>query len=792
MYNYLNDLNEIQRKAVEHINGPSLIIAGAGSGKTRVLTYRIAHLLRLGNHPASILSLTFTNKAAREMKERIGKIVGDKTANQLWMGTFHSIFARILRYEADTIGFPKNFTIYDTTDSRNLIKTIVKELQLDIKIYSPRQIHSKISKAKNNLITPPQYKNNHQFQKTDNLMRQPATGQIYEIYVKRCYKSGAMDFDDLLVNTLLLLKNNKATLAKYQDRFRYILVDEYQDTNFVQYFIVKLLAAGHKNVCVVGDDSQSIYSFRGARIENILHFQKDYPDNKLFKLEQNYRSTQNIVDAANSIIEKNENRIPKVVWSDNDIGNKIDVKLFMNELEEAINTVNGIIDARYSNHIDFKDVAILYRTNAQSRALEEALRKRNIPYKVYSGISFYQRKEVKDLLAYYRLVVNIKDDEALKRIINYPKRGIGDTTIQKLESVANSKGISLWQTICNIQRINSNVGARTVNRIIEFVEMMQEFMQQVSRENAYELARQIASKCGIIKELYHDKTPEGISRYENIQELLNGIKEFTEQDDQETENLTLDNFLQEVSLLTNEDTDDEEDNEKVSLMTIHSSKGLEFEYIYLVGLEENLFPSEMSSKNPRDLEEERRLFYVAVTRAKKHLTISCARNRYRWGQLISPTPSRFISEIDSKFVNLPDAFIEEYCGAEETFDYTPNRGVNNKYFSKQTTNQRNLENFETMRKNSNTETMTFDPVPTNRKLKKIKENSKKPKVNSNFQPSDAQKIQVGMQVEHQRFGFGKVLNLDGTYPNVKATIFFHHAGQKQLLLKFAKLKIIKG
>ncbi len=792
MYNYLNDLNEIQRKAVEYIKGPSLIIAGAGSGKTRVLTYKIAHLLRLGNHPATILALTFTNKAAREMKERIGKIVGAKTASQLWMGTFHSIFARILRYEADTIGFPKNYTIYDTTDSRNLIKTIVKELQLDSKIYSPRQIHSKISKAKNNLITPPQYKNNYEFQQADRVMRQPATGQIYEIYVRRCYKSGAMDFDDLLVNTLLLLKNNKTILAKYQDRFRYILVDEYQDTNFVQYFIVKLLAAAHKNVCVVGDDSQSIYSFRGARIENILHFQKDYPNNKLFKLEQNYRSTQNIVDAANSIIEKNKNRIPKVVWSDNDVGNKIDVKQFMNELEEAINTVNGIIDARYSNHIDFKDVAILYRTNAQSRSFEEALRKRNIPYKIYSGVSFYQRKEIKDLLAYYRLVVNPKDDEALKRIINYPKRGIGDTTIQKLESIGNNKGISLWETICNIHKISSNIGMRTVNRIAEFTKMIQEFMQQLQQENAYNLARDIASKCEIIKELYQDKTPEGISRYENIQELLNGIKEFVEQNDQEPENLTLDNFLQEVSLLTNEDTDNEDDNDKVSLMTIHSSKGLEFEYIYLVGLEENLFPSEMSSKNPKDLEEERRLFYVAVTRAKKHLTISCAKNRYRWGQQISPAPSRFISEIDNKFVNLPDALIEDYCDAEETFDYSPSLGTNNKYFSKQTTNQQNLENFEAMRKNSNSETMTFDPVPTNRKLKKIKENNKKPKVNTNFQPSDAQKIQAGMQVEHQRFGYGKVLNLDGTYPNVKATIFFHHAGQKQLLLKFAKLKIIKG
>ncbi len=763
---YLDELNENQRSAVENINGPSLVIAGAGSGKTRVLTYRIAHLVKLGKRPSSILALTFTNKAAKEMKERIAKIVGYNTAKYLWMGTFHSIFAKILRTEASSIGYTSNFTIYDSADSKNLIKTIVKELNYSDKDYKTSLVLNRISMAKNNLVTAKAYAKNMQFQEVDFKMRVANIYKIYQIYSNRCFKSGAMDFDDLLLQTNILFHNNKKVLEKYQSMFNYILVDEYQDTNYSQYLIVKRLAQTHKNICVVGDDAQSIYSFRGAKIENILNFKKDYPNNKLYKLEQNYRSTQNIVNAANSIILKNQKQIQKNVFSENESGNKIKLIEAYNDIEEGILVADTIEQQRLIELDEFKDYAILYRTNAQSRVFEEALRKRNIPYKIYGGTAFYQRKEIKDFLAYCKLIVNKADNEAFKRIINYPKRGIGQTTIKKISDFANTKASSMWEVAANIMKYNIGVASRTQNKIAEFVGLINYFTEKQNSLNAYDLASEIGSKSEILSDLYKDKSIESISRHENVQELLNAIKDFTLQKDIDSSELTLVNFLNDIALLTDADTESEEDKNKVTLMTIHSSKGLEFKSVFVVGLEEKLFPGERSTVDINSLEEERRLFYVAVTRAEKNLCLSYAKHRYRWGKTDYCIPSRFLRDVD-------EVFLESVSNIEDIKDN----------FSEST----NETNFKNSSGNSLKKGFTVKPNFNNIKNTHIpiKKHSTAENESSNSE------IQAGMKVKHSRFGTGKVLKVEGDIPNTRATIFFQSVGQKQLLLKFAKLTISK-
>ncbi len=803
---YLEELNPVQREAVECTEGPVMIIAGAGSGKTRVLTYRIAHLMKKGVDPFNILSLTFTNKAAREMKERIAKIVGESEAKNLWMGTFHSVFARILRSEAEKIGYPPNFTIYDTDDAKSLIKTILKEQGLDDKIYKPGTVLSRISAAKNNLISAQSYLNNPQIQEEDRQSAKPKMGIIYEIYRNRCFKAGAMDFDDLLFNTNVLLRDFPAVLHKYQHKFKYILVDEYQDTNFSQYLIVKQLAAAFRNICVVGDDAQSIYAFRGATIQNILNFEKDYPELRIFKLEQNYRSTKNIVGAANSVIAKNKDQLKKNVFTDNAEGEIIKVVKTESDNSEGNFIANSIFETKMNEQAHNRDFAILYRTNAQSRAMEEALRRQNIAYRIYGGLSFYQRKEIKDLLAYYRLTINNNDEEALKRIINYPARGIGDTTLDKIIVAANDHNISLWKVIENINEfdIGLNTGAKT--KVDEFASMIKSFSAQLTTQNAYDLGQHIAIHSGILKDLYADKSPEGVSRHENIQELLNGMKEFTETeleivlDETEKENQlereesqklkvkseqiekgllfseelpinneqatsTLNVFMQDIALMTDADkkNETEEDKNKVVLMTIHAAKGLEFPYVYIVGLEENLFPSQMSLTDRADLEEERRLFYVALTRAEKRVTLTYSTSRYRWGNLIYSEPSRFIEELDSKYLQLPTENNGRIFGEEE-------------YSTK-----------PKLHTSKPKETFVQRPV-MGKKLVKVNKASKN---TSDFDTESLRNLNVGMQVQHDRFGNGKVVNMDGDFPNNKATIFFEGIGQKQLLIKFAKLRIVE-
>lgn len=768
--NYLDELNEAQRQAVTNISGPSLVIAGAGSGKTRVLTYRIAHLLQNGAKPGSILALTFTNKAAKEMKERIAAIVGQHTARYLWMGTFHSIFARILRTESETIGFPSNFTIYDSADSKSLIRTIIKEMQLDEKTYKPNVVSSRISGAKNNLVTPPAYQKNAQIMEYDMSIRMPRIAEIYKEYDKRCFMAGAMDFDDLLLKTNILFRDHKEVLEKYQKRFDYLLVDEYQDTNFAQYLIVKNLAALHHNLCVVGDDAQSIYSFRGARIENILNFQKDYPKHKIFKLEQNYRSTQSIVNAANSIIARNKRQIPKNVFSENNHGNPIKVFSALTDNEEGYLVANEISETRMRQHYNYKDYAILYRTNAQSRIFEEALRKRNIPYKIYGGLSFYQRKEIKDLLSYFRVIINPKDNEALKRIINYPARGIGETTLGKLEQAALAAGKSIFEIIQNCPTENpAGLNKGTISKLADFSGIIGQFAERTTSADAYELASSVATETGIMKDLYRDQTPEGRSRFENIQELLNGIQEFTINAREEGLPNSLSNYMEDVALLTDQDSEKEEDRDKVTLMTVHSSKGLEFKNVFIVGLEENLFPSAPMGANPtiESFEEERRLFYVALTRAEENACLSFARQRYRWGKLDFCNPSRFIAEIDERYLLLPE---------ENEFSFDTEK-TNTQPFASQSKAQ--IPGQRLM--GGNTQAMS-------QKLTKLREAKKQ---NQTADGDDPRDIQSGMVVEHQRFGQGKVLQVEGTFPNLKATVFFQHAGQKQLLLKFAKLRIIK-
>lgn len=765
---YLQELNEAQREAVVRTEGPSLVIAGAGSGKTRVLTYRIAHLLKQGARPSSILALTFTNKAAREMKERIARVAGENVARYLWMGTFHSIFARILRVEHETIGYPSNYTIYDSADSKSLIKTIIKSFQLDDKVYKPGVVASRISMAKNNLITPIAYANSAEIKSVDKNMRMPSISEIYKEYTKRCRLSGAMDFDDLLMITNMLFRDHPEILDKYQDRFGYVLVDEYQDTNYAQYLIIKKLAVKHKNICVVGDDAQSIYSFRGARIENILNFKNDYPDHKVFKLEQNYRSTKMIVNAANSIIAKNKRQIPKTVFSENESGAPIKVVSALTDNEEGFLVAQEIAQTQLRDHFQYQDYAILYRTNAQSRIFEESLRKRNIPYRIYGGLSFYQRKEIKDLLGYFRMTINPDDNEALKRIINFPARGIGQTTLSKIETAAIGKETSVWKIIKVLPEINhANLNRGTVAKILNFVVLIERFQNLSKETDAFETAKTIAEQTGILKELYNDKSPEGLSRHENIQELLNGIQEFTITAREEGEPDKLERYLEDVALLTDQDTDKDEDRNKVTLMTVHSAKGLEFKNVFVVGLEENLFPSQRQGEKTtmESLEEERRLFYVAITRAKENAWLSYATQRYRWGNLDFCTPSRFLEELDEKFLdnqnaqNIPTRSQSQTRGSTQTF-----------------TRRQPPSAFKTPESQN-----IF-----NKKLVSLKESKQN---QSNFEGDDPAKIQAGMIVEHQRFGEGKVLNIEGIPPNLKATVFFQRAGQKQLLLKFAKLKI---
>lgn len=756
---YLQGLNPSQRAAVEQTEGPVMIVAGAGSGKTRVITYRVAHLIRKGVDPFHILVLTFTNKAAKEMRERIMNVVGYEAKN-IWMGTFHSVFAKILRVEAHRIGYPNNFTIYDTDDSKSLIRAILKEMQLDDKLYNANFVYNRISAAKNNLISSAEYQRNEQIQAEDHAAGRGKLGLIYHTYTQRCYKAGAMDFDDLLFKTNVLLKEDAEVLYKYQMKFKYLMVDEYQDTNFSQYLIVKKLAAINENICVVGDDAQSIYAFRGADIQNILNFEKDYPDLQVFKLEQNYRSTQNIVNAANSIISNNKNQLKKNVFSEKEAGDKIKVVRAFSDNEEGKIVAEAIMQDRGLMPLNYKDFAILYRTNAQSRAMEEALRKLNIPYKIYGGTSFYQRKEIKDLVAYFRLTLNPNDEEALKRVINYPRRGIGDTSVERIFIAADQHQASLWDVISQPQNF---LDGRTAAAVYAFGSMIQSFQVEAKKNNAYEVALHIAQHAGILKDLYEDKSVEGLNRYENIQELLNGIKEFSEREDIDDKGLHV--FMQDVALLTNDDNDKNPNADTVSLMTIHSSKGLEFPQVFIVGLEENLFPSQLALNSRSDLEEERRLFYVAITRAESKLTLSYSTSRYKWGSLNNCEPSRFIDELDPRYLAL---------------DFRPqgSRTGNTDSFAGERTawadNQKDI--FTKPKPKPATKTTSILP--------------KAHRPSEGFAPSDTNNLQVGMEVEHERFGFGKVINLEGQKPNIKATIFFKELGQKQLLLKFAKLRIV--
>ncbi len=769
---YLKELNPVQREAVENINGASLVIAGAGSGKTRVLTYRIAHLLNKGIRPYSILALTFTNKAAREMKERIGKIVGSQQAQYLWMGTFHSTFSKILRYESEHLGFDSNFTIYDTQDSRNLLRTIIKEMQLDDKTYKANEVLNRISSAKNNLVTANAYAQNSEIQKTDASNRRPRIFEIYQKYTQRCRQANAMDFDDLLLQTNILFKTKPDILAKYQDKFKYVLVDEYQDTNYSQYLIVKKLAENHKNVCVVGDDAQSIYSFRGAKIENILNFKNDYPNYRLYKLEQNYRSTQTIVNAANSVIAKNKDQIKKESFSENQEGDKIKIVKALTDHEEGYIVANSIFEERMREHLQYQDFAILYRTNAQSRIFEESLRKLNLPYRIYGGLSFYQRKEIKDLLSYFRMTVNPSDEEAIKRVINYPKRGIGATTISKLQEAAAQNETSIWAIICGLNERPYGINAGTISKLMKFAILIRDFQKMQETESAFDLASHVAKTTGIAKELYTDRSPEGVSRHENIQELLNGIQEFTQNSLEEGKELKLANYLEDVALLTDQDNNKDEDRNRITLMTIHSAKGLEFSHLYIVGLEEGLFPSQMATSTQQELEEERRLFYVAITRAETKVNLSFAKSRYKWGDLSYPRPSRFLNEIDEKFV---DVQFEK----EPEFNGSANDNCQSSTDSEVVSQSRK---FQAKR--------NLSPKPKlNQPNSRIKAGSQQ-QDDPNFTPSNPEHIQAGMVVEHQRFGKGKVLQIEGSKPNIKATVFFQNVGQKQLLLKFAKLKIV--
>ncbi len=764
--NYIDTLNPEQQQAVFHKEGPMMIIAGAGSGKTRVLTYRIAHLMANEIDPFNILALTFTNKAAREMKDRIASVVGQSETKNLWMGTFHSVFARILRFEADKLGFPSNFTIYDTQDAERLLGQVIKEMQLDKDLYKTKQVAARISKFKNNLITVRAYFNNPELIEADVMNKRPKMGEIYRNYVDRCFRAGAMDFDDLLLRTNELLTRFPEVLAKYQDRFRYILVDEYQDTNHSQYLIVKALADRFQNICVVGDDAQSIYAFRGANIQNILSYQKDYPDCTIYKLEQNYRSTQNIVNAANSVINKNKVKLDKKLWTANDSGEKVTVMQLLSDAEEGRFIADSIFDNKMRNQLKDNDFAVLYRTNAQSRAVEDALRKKNIPYRIYGGMSFYQRKEIKDILAYLRLLINSNDEEALVRVINYPVRGIGDTTLDRLTVKANEMGISIYNVMEKIMEIEVAINAPTKQKLADFVMMIESFKIFMQSHNAFETAKEVVHRTKIIKDLEGDSTPEDISRIENIEELLNGIQDFIAVQSESDENdLSLAAFLQTVTLSTDLDHKEAGDDTSVTLMTVHMAKGLEFPFVYIAGLEEGLFPSAMNMNTREDLEEERRLFYVALTRAEKKAFLLHTQMRFRWGKLTDCEPSRFLIELDESFLDVQTPLKPEP---------RKNLFIDEDIFGEPSSNKIRFEKPE--RK----PTERFQP-PKN--LKKVSNSV------SNLDQIETD-IQVGNTVEHARFGKGEVLTMEGTGANTKLTIQFAE-GTKNLLLQFAKLKVIK-
>lgn len=787
MTDYLDELNESQRAAVLYNEGPSLVIAGAGSGKTRVLTYKIAYLLDNGYEPWSILALTFTNKAAREMKERISRAVGNEKAKYLWMGTFHSVFARILRTEAAALGYSSNFTIYDSSDSKSLIKSLLKELNLDEKVYKPGLIQSRISNAKNHLVSAQAYAASSEFFRSDSEAKIPAMRDIYIRYCERCKQSDAMDFDDLLVNTYLLFKNHPDICEKYADRFRYVLVDEYQDTNFAQHSIVLQLTSKHQRVCVVGDDAQSIYSFRGANIDNILKFTRLYNDARLFKLEQNYRSTQLIVKAANSLIEKNREQIRKEVFSENSVGEPITVTCAYSDVEEGEIVANKITSMHVKNGYPYSDFAILYRTNAQSRIFEEALRKRAVAYRIYGGLSFYQRKEIKDVIAYFRLAVNPHDGEALKRVINYPARGIGDTTLNKIIATAAQEGVSLWTVISSPLDYGLNINKGTHAKLQGFKDIIADFVSKVDTYNAYDLGKEIVGASGIMADIIQDTSPEGLSRRENIDELVNGMYDFCDIRRQEgNERMFLTDYLSEVSLLTDQDGEKDDSVPKVTLMTIHSAKGLEFRNVFIVGMEENLFPGPMSSDSPRALEEERRLFYVAITRAEENCFISYAKNRYKYGKPEFCNPSRFLKDINPAFLKMP---------ADSGFTSVRNEGYTKRNY------ERGYERNETYRSSGPSmfdggeipqEPVRFvKPVPP-RNLKRIVPVSQNPAVSRSAETgkTDTHGVEVGRLIEHERFGRGEVVRLEGSGDNCKATVRFENAGDKQLLLKFARFKII--
>ena len=783
MRDYISDLNDRQKEAVLHTNGPIMIVAGAGSGKTKVLTTRIAHLLAQGVNAFNILALTFTNKAAKEMKERVEKILGDSQARNLFIGTFHSVFARVLRGEAHHLGYERNFTIYDTDDAKSVLKTVINELNLDDKTYKPNAVYNRISQAKNGLVGPVEYANDYAIQQEDMRANRPAIAQIFAAYSARCKKNGAMDFDDLLVNMYELLRNHPESLHKFQHKFKYIMIDEYQDTNPAQYEIIKLLGAAHENVCVVGDDAQSIYSFRGATIENILQFQKDYDDVKVVMLEQNYRSTQSILNVANEIIKNNKGQIPKNLWTDNSTGEKIRLVRLMTDNEEGKFVADTIQEQRLRNHYNNRDFAILYRTNAQSRAFEESLRRMAIPYTMFGGVSFYSRKEIKDLVAYLRIIVNPRDEEALKRIINYPARGIGKTTIDRAVLNANEQNISMWDVIGRAKEFGFKAG--TLEAIDNFVLMIRSFASMLEKHNAYEVAAHVGKQTNLVKELFSDKTSEGLARYENVQELLNSIKEFTELPDEdgvlESETKGLGNYLQQITLLT--DADEKDPNaDTVKLMSIHAAKGLEFSCVFAAGLEEMLFPNAMSINTREELEEERRLFYVVITRAKQRLWITYANTRYRFGNLVQNEPSRFIDEIPSEYLD------RSFAGG----------GIRNQGFSAPSGGSA----YDRMHGNgfgnsaANAE-KKYGPPPAKKETKpsyvppkpymKTIEHNPTP----DFAASDTSALQPGQKVEHQKFGFGEVMSIEGSAHSPIATVRFQYNGEKKIMLNFAKLRIVE-
>ena len=780
MNNYLDTFNPPQRAAVEYCNGPSLVIAGAGSGKTRVLTYKIAYLMEQGYQPWSILALTFTNKAAGEMKDRIAKIVGVDYARMLWMGTFHSIFLRILRQEHERIGFSNNFTIYDAADSKSLVKAIIKEMELDDKTYKPGSVLGFISNAKNQLVTAEQYVSNPALRQNDARHNMAALGQIFLRYCNRCRQSDAMDFDDILLYTYLLFEQHPDVLTKWEQRFRYVLVDEYQDTNYAQHRIVWQLTRQHQHVCVVGDDAQSIYSFRGANIDNILTFQKIYGGARLFKLERNYRSTQNIVEAANSLIKKNSRQIQKNIFSENDRGEKLHVLDTHSDIEEAKMVVNAIRGIKRREGCEYSDFAILYRTNAQSRIFEDTLRKESLPYRIYGGLSFYQRKEIKDVLAYFRLAVNPNDEEAFKRVINYPARGIGQTTVGKILAVATQHEVSLWSVISNPEAYELGVNKGTLTKIGQFREMIAGFVGQTQKLPANQIGTMIVKQSGIIADIYQDSTPENLSRQENVEELINGMQDFCDLRMEEgNENISLNDYLSEVSLLSDVDTDKGDDEHKVTLMTIHSSKGLEFGTVFVVGLEEGLFPSEMVSGNPREMEEERRLFYVAITRAKTHCYLSYAQCRFRYGQMDFSAPSRFLKDIDSKYLDRQQSMFSSRRSIDDDVQLPWQR--KGRVFGTSSTVNPQPSTFHTQPSTVNSRPSIVTPQSSAL-------NSQPSTLSP--QPSTVNSLAVGKYILHNRFGRGQILRIEGTGDNTKATVQFENVGTKQLLLKFAKFEVI--